>query len=64
MRLVECLMLSASKALACVHTARRSETQKLCGNVCVCCLSVHVLRVSTALLSTVLVSYKSVVSFV
>lgn len=63
MCLVGCVMLSVAKALACVHTTRFSETEKLCGNVCVC-VSVNVLRVSFALLIAALVSHKSVIFFV
>lgn len=56
-------MLSASKALACVHTVRLRETQKLCVGMCMC-VSVKVLCVSFALLSIAPVSHKSVVFFV
>lgn len=50
-------MLSASKALACVHTEKLSETQKWCEGMCMC-LSVNVLCVSSALLRTTLVPHQ------
>lgn len=52
--LVGCVMLSASKAFACVHTAKHRNCVGMC-------ISVSVLCVSFALLSTALVSYKSAI---
>ena len=57
-------VVSFQSSSLCSHSETQWDTEIVRECVCVCCLSVHVLRVSTALLSTVLVSYKSVVSFV